>query len=61
MPGLKTTLAKRGTATDYEMTEALPFTFPEGSLEGGDVPVKSVRMSSQKLPHIFNGFQGKGI
>lgn len=54
-------LAKQDTATDYVMTEALPFTLPECSLERGDVPVKSLRVSSQKLSHIFDGFQREGI
>lgn len=56
-----TPMAKQGSATDYVMTEALPFTLSERSLERGDVPVKSLRMSSQKFSHIFDGFQGKRI
>lgn len=54
-------MAKQGSATDYVMTEALPFTLSERSLERGDVPVKSLRVSSQKFSHIFDGFQGKRI
>lgn len=47
--------------TDYVVTEALPFTFSECSVERGDAPVKFLRVSSQKFSHIFDGFQGKGI
>ena len=54
-------MAKQDSATDYVMTEALSFTLSERSLERGDVPVKSLRVSSQKFSHIFNGFQGKRI
>lgn len=43
------------------MTEALSFTFPECPLERGNVLVKSLRVSSQELSHIFDGFQGKGF
>lgn len=57
----KARLAKQDTATDYVMTEALSFTLSERSLERSDVPVKSLCMSSQKLSHVFDGFQGKGI
>lgn len=53
--------AKQDRATDYVMTEVLPFTLPECSLERGNVLVKPLCVSSQKLSHIFDGFQEKGI
>lgn len=53
--------AEDSTATDYVVTEALSLAFSECSVERGDVPVKSLGVSSQELSHIFNGFQGKGI